>query len=295
MIIEKFRKFLRQNIKKGTTIFGQNITTGSRISGLTHEIEKINSIKIYNTQNSEATLVGFGLGMMLNNKKSIYFAKQLDFLLLAMDQIVNTFNYIINKKLLGNFSIITYIVDSGFEGPQSRLHSLQEITSFSFVNSIYLVFPEDIKINLKKLNNNYFNIFCLSQRYFKSDENPRLIKSFQKDEIFQYQKGNEGSILAYGFSAYKALEIIKKKKLKVDFYVITNPLCKINYKLINKISKKNFLYIFEDSRSKVKNFDYIYDIILRKKPNFKINVFCRDENKNKLKINDDIYRVKYEF
>lgn len=295
MIIEKFRKFLRTNIKKGTTIFGQNITSGSRISGLTHEIEKINSVKIYNTQNSEATLVGFGLGMMLNNKKSIYFAKQLDFLLLAMDQIVNSFNYIINKKLLGNFSIITYIVDSGFEGPQSRLHSLQEITSFSFVNSIYLVFPEDIKINLKKLNNNYFNIFCLSQRYFKSYENPRLIKSFQKDEIFQYQKGNEGSIVAFGFSAYKALEIIKKKKLKVDFYVITNPMSKINNKLLNKISKKNFLYIFEDSRSKVKNFDYIYDNILRKKPNFKIDVFCRDENRSKLKINDDIYRVKYEF
>ena len=241
MIIEKFRKSLKNNIKKNCTIFGQNITTGSRISGMTHNIEKIKKIKIYNTQNSEATLVGFGLGMMLNKKNSIYFAKQLDFLLLAMDQIVNTFNYVINKKFLGNFSIITYIVDSGFEGPQSRLHSLQEISSLSFVQSIYLVFPDDMRINLKKLKGSNFNIFCLSQRYFKSEENPKLIKSFQKNEIFQYRKGSKGSIIAFGFSAYKALEIIKKKKLNVDFYVITDPMCKINFKFLNKIFKKFFL------------------------------------------------------
>ena len=32
-------------------------------------------------------------------------------------------------------------------------------------------------------------------------------------------------------------------------------MCKINSKLLNKISKKSFLYIFEDSRSKEKNFE----------------------------------------
>ena len=72
-------------------------------------------------------------------------------------------------------------------------------------------------------------------------------------------------------------------------------MCKINSKLLNKISKKSFLYIFEDSRSKVKNFDYIYKNILITKPNFKINIFCREENKNKLKINNDIYKINYEF
>jgi pyruvate/2-oxoglutarate/acetoin dehydrogenase E1 component len=295
MIIQEFRKFLKRNIKKEYTIFGQNITTGSRISGLTHEIEKIKSIKIYNTQNSEATLVGFGLGMMLNKKNSIYFAKQLDFLLLAMDQIVNTFNYILNKKLIGSFSIITYIVDSGFEGPQSRLHSLQEIASFSFAECTYLIFPSDIEINLKKINNNKLNIFCLSQKNFKSKENPKLINSFQEKKIFQYRKGKKGTVVAIGFSAYKALEIINKKNLDVDFYVITDPLCKLNNNLINNILVKNLLYVFDDSRSKVKNFDYIYKKILSKKPKFKIVIFCREENENKLKINDDSYKVNYEF
>ena len=38
---------------------------------------------------------------MLKNKFAIYFAKQLDFLLLGMDQIVNTYNYIQFKNKIG--------------------------------------------------------------------------------------------------------------------------------------------------------------------------------------------------
>ena len=205
------------------------------------------------------------------------------------------FNYILNKKSIGSFSIITYIVDSGFEGPQSRLHSLQEIASFSFAKCIYLIFPDDIEINLKKINNNKLNIFCLSQKNFKSKENPKLINSFQKKNIFQYKKGKKGTVVAIGFSAYKALEIINKKKLDVNFYVVTDPLCKLNDNLINNIMSKNFLYVFDDSRSKVKNFDYMYKKIFIKKPKFKIVIFCREENKNKLKINDDSYKVNYAF
>ncbi len=156
MIIESFRKILKNNVKKNSTFFGQNITFGSRISGLTMGIENIKNVKIYNTQNSEATLIGFGLGLMLKNKFAIYFAKQLDFLLLGMDQIVNTYNYIQFKNKIGSFSIITYIVDSGFEGPQSRLHALQEISSLSFVNCRYLVFPDDINVSLKQIKKKKF-------------------------------------------------------------------------------------------------------------------------------------------
>ena len=55
-----------------------------------------------------------------------------------------------------------------------------------------------------------FNIFCLSQKNFKSKENPKLINSFQEKKIFQYRKGKKGTVVAIGFSAYKALEIINK-------------------------------------------------------------------------------------
>ena len=167
MIINEFRKYLDKNLSKKFTIFGQNITFVSRISGLTNNIKKNKYLEVYNTQNSESTLVGFGLGLMLNNRNAIYFAKQLDFMLLAFDHFVSTYNYILFRKKLGSFSIITYIVDSGYEGPQSRLHNLQEISSLSYVECYYLIFPADIEINLKKIKKNTFKVFCLSQKNSK--------------------------------------------------------------------------------------------------------------------------------
>ena len=83
---------LKKKIKKKSFIFGQNLTKGSRISGLTNFLDHIKESKIINTQNSENTLIGFGFGLSLMGKTAIYFAKQLDFLLLGMDHIVNTLN-----------------------------------------------------------------------------------------------------------------------------------------------------------------------------------------------------------
>ncbi len=292
MIIEKFRNNFKKNIFKKFIFFGQNITYGSRISGLTKDIEKIKNTKIYNTQNSENSLVGFGLGLMLNNKNSIYFAKQLDFMLLAFDHFVNTYNYILFRKKIGSFSIITYIVDSGYEGPQSRLHNLQEFSSLSYVDCNYLVFPEDIKINLRKIRQKTFKIYCISQRHARSYFNPTLIRHFKKKDIFQYKKGKSGTIISIGFASYKAYELIQSKKLDVDFYVITNPIQKIPNQILKKIINGKYLYIFDDSRSKVKKLDYIFEYIKTRNKNFKIKTFFRDENISKLYVNNDNYILK---
>jgi len=46
-IIDYFTKYFCKEIKPNTIIFGQNITTGSRIVGLTNNIEKIKKIEIF--------------------------------------------------------------------------------------------------------------------------------------------------------------------------------------------------------------------------------------------------------
>jgi pyruvate/2-oxoglutarate/acetoin dehydrogenase E1 component len=101
-IIDKFNQVLLKYIQSKTILFGQNISTGSRISGMTNFLDHLKKkVEIINTQNSENTLIGFGLGLALNGKKSLYFAKQLDFILLGIDHIVNTLNSLIleNRKL----------------------------------------------------------------------------------------------------------------------------------------------------------------------------------------------------
>ena len=290
-ILDYFQNTLNKNIKEKFVLFGQNITTGSRISGMTAKIGKIKKSKIINCQNSEQTLVGFGLGMMMGGIRSIYFAKQLDFLLLAMDQIVNTFNYILYKKKIKSFSIFTYIVDSGFEGPQSRMHNLQEISSLSFVNCTYLVFPKDIEKNLKKINKNTFNIFCLSQKNSKLTEFPKKLYESNDNNIFKYLEGKNGAAISYGFSAYDAYKKIIKEKLNFDFFVITDPSYKLNQSLLNKLVKKKNIYIFDDTRSNIKNADLLEKELLKINSKLKIRKFYKYDKVSKLKPNNDKYLI----
>jgi len=249
-IIDKFTNYFCRKIKPNTIIFGQNVTTGSRISGLTNKIEDIKNIEVINTQNSEASLIGFGFGLMISKINSIYFAKQLDFIILGLDHIVNTLNSALLQKIESSFSIITYIVDSGYEGPQSRFHCLSEISSMSKANCCYLIFPDDIKINLKKINKKGLNIFCLSQKFSKQKINPKLIYADKSGDYFKYNSGKKYTFIAIGFAAYEVYELIKNslKFRDTDLFVITNPSFKKAEKMLRSEIKKRNVYLFDDSR-----------------------------------------------
>ncbi len=73
-------------------LFGENIDTGSRIAGLARGLKVNPAGRILNVGNCELTHIGLGLGMMLDGGNAVVFMKQLDFLLLGIDQMVNTFN-----------------------------------------------------------------------------------------------------------------------------------------------------------------------------------------------------------
>ena len=289
-IIDLFNKILISNLKKENTIlFGQNITTGSRIAGMTNNIDKLKNCKIINMPNSENSLIGYGCGIMINNKSSIYFAKQLDFLLLGMDHIVNTINMSLIKGSFGSFKIITYIVDSGYEGPQSRLHNLSEIQSLSKINSRYLVFKDDIETSLK-VSKNGLSILCLSQKYSRFNFDVKKIKRTSNDDVFHYSAGEYITILGIGFSGYKIINDIRKKKIKnADFFLIVNPkTIKLNhfYKSLKKTKK---LIIFDDSKSDVSYLEKIRFQVKSKMPKIKIISNLNKDNVKKLYPNSDHY------
>ena len=102
--------------KSEIILFGQNINAGSSLSGLTRGLKLKNNCLILNTQNSENLLVGAGFGMMLNSVSSVFFMKQLDFLLLGIDHLVNTYNILRQFKPMASFTIFPITVDSGYEG-----------------------------------------------------------------------------------------------------------------------------------------------------------------------------------
>ena len=90
--IEFVNNLLKEEVSKHEqlVIFGQNVSAGSCIGGMTRGLSIPKSGRIINSTNSENALCGFGFGMMINDVSSIFFMKQLDFLLLGIDHLVNT-------------------------------------------------------------------------------------------------------------------------------------------------------------------------------------------------------------
>ena len=127
-------------------IFGQNINAGSSLSGLSKGLSIQDDGLIINTQNSENSLVGVGFGLMLNNVSSVFFMKQMDFLMLGIDHLVNTYNIIRQENPNASFTIFPIIVDSGYEGPQSSLNNFDDFCSIAGVEGYSFTNMADAKV-----------------------------------------------------------------------------------------------------------------------------------------------------
>lgn len=147
--------------------FGQNVITGSRISGLGARIDSYKNILSVNTQNSENTLFGMGFGLSIEGVPSIYLMKQHDFALLAIDHMVNTARLLKNRSNLATFLVLMVVVDSGYEGPQSNLNNLDDLYSISQVKISFLNSKNAIDYAFKSKRKE-FEIFAISQKSLKS-------------------------------------------------------------------------------------------------------------------------------
>jgi len=284
--------YIKKFIKKNTLVFGQNIIAGSRLGGLTNGIDQ-HTQSSFNTQNSEQSLVGLGMGALISNNKAIYFAKQLDFLLLSMDHLVNTYNSSLCQNSKGTFVIVTYIVDTGYEGPQSRLNCLGDFASISKINCRYLISEKDIKFNIKRaLSNKGLHILCISQKFGNSTNqlinNTNLASNDNTGSYFRYKTGESLTIVAYGFSIYKTLEMISTKKYKkFDLFVITNPANTNVKKIMASAGKSKKVILMDDSNSKNKNLFWLESKLLHLKIEIKKNL--NDD------IIDNLFLSKYKF
>ena len=112
-------------------LYGQNIAAGSHISGFTKNPKVGGGGLIINATNSESTLAGLGFGMMLNGTSSIFFMKQLDFLLLGIDQLTHSYNFIRRQKPKASYTIAAVISDLGWHGLQSSFNNFGDICSIA--------------------------------------------------------------------------------------------------------------------------------------------------------------------
>lgn len=193
-------------------LYGENIDTGSRISGLCRNLKPPEGGRIINVGNCENTHCGVGFGLMLNGAHAVLFAKQLDFMLLGMDHFLSTHNFVRLQETSGSFNIVVIVCDQGLQGPQSSFNALGDICSLARVDGFTITNNQDAKhVLANRLGQPGFRFIALSQRMFGT-EFPTLDLVYAADDssVFQYSDGDDVTIACCNFSLPDGIALQKR-------------------------------------------------------------------------------------
>lgn len=236
-------------------MFGQNIGAGSCISGFTRGLKSGDGRHVLNTPNCENTLVATGFGLMMNGVNAIFFMKQQDFLLLGIDQLVNTYNLIRRRKLSTSFTIFNVVVDSGYEGPQSALNNFHDFCSIARIPGYAMTNKHDAEIIIgKHLVSPGFRILGISQRLFRSDllENSAPVSHDADGEIFQYSEGDDVTVACFNFSFPQGRAFcaeLKKHGRSASLFSV-NAMLPVNWqRILESAQRTGKLVVIDDSKS----------------------------------------------
>ena len=243
---------------KHPVIFGQNINAGSCLGGLTRGMKVGEGGLIINSTNTENSLVGLGFGLMLGGANAGFFMKQMDFLLLGIDQLVNTYNIIRSIKhnpKEGSFTIMAIVVDSGYEGPQSSLNNFSDFCSIARIPGFAVTNKTDADfIFPKHLMQPGFRILGVSQRLLKTEiiDPGRPIKIYGEGEMFQYSDGEGVTLVSFNFSFPQAHELnaeLKRNNINASHFNVNSAL-RIDWTPIREsVLKTKKIIVVDDSKS----------------------------------------------
>lgn len=259
--IEYLNELIKREVLKtdNCVLFGQNINAGSCLGGLTRNIKLNSTSKIFNSTNAENSLVGFGFGLLMNGATGVFFMKQLDFLLLGIDHLVNTYNIIRSLGDTypnGSFTIVATVVDSGYEGPQSSFNNLYDLCEIGHVNGFTVTNRTDAEYMFSRhFLKPGFRIIALSQRLGKeavSKSGEPVKKIIGDGDIFQYKEGKDVTIVSFNFSfpqAVKLVEFLKANGVHASHFNVNSVTPASWEAIIADISITKRVILIDDSKS----------------------------------------------
>jgi pyruvate dehydrogenase E1 component beta subunit len=207
-----------------------------------------------NTPNVENTQVGVGFGLMLNGVSSIFYMKQQDFLLLGIDQLVNTYNFVRQGKPQASFTIVTIVVDKGYEGIQSSLNNLGDFCSIARIPGYTISNRHDAdRIIADHLVTPGFRIVAVSQRLFNTEiiECPAAAPADINDEILGYYKGGDATIVCFNFSFPQGLKLwneLRAQGRQASLFTVNTALPADWTGIIRDAARTRRLVVLDDSK-----------------------------------------------
>jgi pyruvate/2-oxoglutarate/acetoin dehydrogenase E1 component len=191
--INKFDEFV---------LYGQNVSTGSCLGGLTRNFQKFKGCNVFNTPNTENTLVGLGFGLMLSGTSSAYFMKQQDFLLLGIDHLRNTHNFIRQQAPSASYTIVNITMDAGHEGIQSSLNNMSDFCAIASCEGYTISSRQEASSVIEQcFAKSGFRIISVSQRLFGTEILDFKDQASQKNDfVMEYRLGRDVTIACFNFS-----------------------------------------------------------------------------------------------
>jgi|GEM_PF-640638 len=191
--------------------FGQNIAAGSCLSGLSRGLPQDRDHLVLNTPNAENTLTGMGFGLMQRGIAAAFVMKQLDFLLLGLDHLANTWNVFRAGPHHGSFTIVAIVVDGGFAGPQSSFNALTDLCATAQIPGFTVTNRDDSEAIMgRQFGAPGFRIVAVSERLFRQ---PLLepaggpVAVFADGGLLRYRQGDVATLVCANFALPQGLAL----------------------------------------------------------------------------------------
>lgn len=200
-------------------LFGLDVTDHKKIFGTTNGLEKFGSDRFFGTPLSEDAMTGVALGAAINGLRPVHVHIRVDFLLLAMNQLVNmaaATSYTSAGKLKAPIVIRAVIGRGWGQGPQHS-KSLQSV--FAHIPGLKVVMPSrpyDAKGLLIAAIRDDNPVIFIEHRWlhYIEGEVPSESYTVPLGESHVLKRGKDITIVATSWmnvEAFKAAEVLSRK------------------------------------------------------------------------------------
>jgi pyruvate dehydrogenase E1 component beta subunit len=275
--------------------FGENIAQGSRICGLARGLGG----RLLTVGNCENTHVGAGLGMMLAGGRALLVVKQLDFLLLALDQLVNTTSLLRAPGAPlgpGSFTILAIVCDQGWQGPQSSFHDLAGLCALARVNGYFLNGAADARRVLEaELGSPGFRLIAVSQDRFGQEALALEPIEWAPDHSeARYSNGQGAVIASFGFALPRAWTMaadLERREGKAASVFQINPVMPYQWTGVTAAAvRARRLIVLDDGKGPVSLAHKLVCSVLRVAPDCQVTMHTR-ERQHETGVNADRFVV----
>jgi len=206
-------------------VYGLDVSDHKRIFGSTVGlVEKFGTERCFGTPLSEDAMTGFGIGAAINGLRPIHIHSRVDFMLLAMNQIVNilsNYRYMVGGKLKVPMTIRT-IIGRGWGQSSQHTKSLHSI--FAHIPGLKVVLPttpKDAKGLLISAIRDDNPVIFMEHRWLYDiiDEVPEEPYTIPLGEPNILRTGNDITVVATSWmnvEALKAAEVMEKHGISVE-------------------------------------------------------------------------------